>query len=161
MPFSWSRPRSHQNRTPPSIRVMAIQPCAEEADGRAESQGVGLRPNYFSANFINQLQYARRRRRPCRPRIRRQSARTTGHPPVGRRRPRCEPGSGAQGRRDGGGEREARRRSRAPETPSERKGVRDQDRVSGVLGLHHADGVPGTVSSLRTQRCTISPVRSI
>jgi hypothetical protein len=60
-PFYWSSWRFHLGE--------GWVPAFCRAGGRAggESQGVGLQANYFSANFINQHQYTRRRRRPRRP----------------------------------------------------------------------------------------------
>ena len=65
--------------------------------------------------------------------------------PPDRRWPWCRTGSDARGQPGRGGEEGAGRRSRAPETPSER-GRGGSDHVAGVLSAYyHLDEVPGMV----------------
>ena len=114
-PFYWSSWRFHLGE--------GWVPAFCRAGGRAggESQGVGLQANYFSANFINQHQYTRRRRRPRRPEAAARRPEPRGIRPPSRCWQKGWPGSAARGRRGRGGEGGADRRPRAPASiPKER-----------------------------------------
>ena len=121
-----------------SARV-GSQHSAEQAAGRAaKAMASASPPYYFSADFINQHQYTRRRRRPRRPEAAPRRPGAPGSWPARSVPANGLAGIGRPGSAQGEEAREGLAADPAPRKRRPREGVEDRGRVAGVVNPHHA-----------------------